>query len=95
MEKLYYTAPSDEIFNEVKEKCIEIWRGCDNTYDYVMKKICDIENLENIQDNVMSIIAMFDHFNMMKLAEKLSPEARRAIRERMISGGNSEEYTPF
>ena len=48
MEKLYYTAPSDEIFNEVKEKCIEIWKGYDDTYGYATDKIDGIENLENI-----------------------------------------------
>ena len=95
MEKLYYTPPSDEIFNEVKEKCIEIWRGYDDTYGYATKKIDSIKNLENIQDNVMFMIARFDHLNMIKLLEKLSPEAKEAIRERMISGGNNEEYTPF
>jgi hypothetical protein len=32
---------------------------------------------------------------MASLAEKLSPETRQAIRERMIDGGNEEWMIPF
>lgn len=31
-EDLYYVAPSDDIFLEVKEKAIDIWRTYDDTY---------------------------------------------------------------
>jgi hypothetical protein len=30
--ELYYTPMSDDIFNEVKEKAIDIWKTYDNTY---------------------------------------------------------------
>ena len=95
MPKLYYIPPSEEIFNEVKAKCIEIWRGYDDTYGYATEKIDEIKDLQNIQDNVMFIVAQFDHINMEKLANLLSDEARTALRERMMSGGNSPEYIPF
>ena len=35
MKKLYYTPPSEECFNELKQKAIEIWQSYDNTYGYV------------------------------------------------------------
>lgn len=95
MSKLYYTAPSDEVFNEVKEKAIQVWRGYDDKFGYATEKINRIEGMQNIQDNVMFIVAMFDGNNQQKLAELLSDEAKKAIRERMIDGGNRPEYIPF
>jgi len=95
MTKLYYTAPNDEIFEEVREKAIEIWNTYDNTYGYASEKIDRIKDIKNISDNLMFMVAMFDHINMAKLAEKLSPEARQAIRERMIDGGNALKNIPF
>ena len=98
MTKLYYEAPSDEVFEEVKKASMELWA---EEYPeatspfYAKEKISEIENLGNIQDNVMSIIARFDSGNMAKLADKLSQEARLAIRERMIDGGNPEYSIPF
>lgn len=95
MEKLYYTPPSDKIFNEVKDACIKIWLEYDDTFGYATEKINSIKDLPNIQDNVMSMIARFDPINLGKLANKLSEEARTALRDRMIDGGNPPEYVPF
>lgn len=91
--KLYYTAPSDSVFEEVKEKAMEIW----GTYDdpYKTDKQNRIKDIGNVKDNVMYIVAMFDHINQRKLAQELSVEARLAIRERMIDGGASEYLNPF
>jgi len=95
MENLYYTAPSEEIFKEVKEAAIEIWGSYDDQFGYATEKIERIQDLENISDNVMYIVAMFDLPNQNKLADKLSPEAKLALRERMIAGGNDESLIPF
>jgi len=95
MKDVYYEAPTDEQFEEVKAKCIEIWNTYDDTYGYATEKIDRVKNMENIQDNVMSIIAMFDPNNMTKLSILLSSETRKAISDRMISGGNPPEYNPF
>lgn len=93
MQRLYYTAPSEEIFNEVKEKAIIIWgRYASN---YASEKISYITPLENIQDNVMTIIGMFDEHNQERLANMLSNETREAIRIRMIDGSMPEEYIYF
>ncbi len=43
----------------------------------------------------MYITAMFDIFNQEKLAEKINPETRKAVRDRMIDGGNEPEYIKF
>ena len=93
--KLYYTPPTDEQFNELKEKAIEIWSPMGDEPSYAEEKIGRIKNIQNVQDNFMYMVAMFDQNNQRKLAEKLSPETRKAVRERMIDGGNPEYLIPF
>lgn len=93
--KLYYTAPPDNQFNELKEKAIEVWQDYDNEYGYVDEKVGRIKDIKNISDNFMYMVAMFDTENQRKLADKLSPETRQAVRERMIDGGNPPEYIVF
>ena len=83
MTKLYYTPPTDKQFNELKEKAIEIWLGYDDTYGYASEKINAIKDIKNIQDNFMYMVAMFDIHNQAKLAWLLSPEARKAVIERL------------
>ena len=95
MSKLYYTPPTDEQFNELKEKAIEIWSGYDNEYGYVTEKIDRIKDVNNVGDNFLYIVAMFDQFNQERLAEKLSDETRIAIRERMRDGGYPEYLIAF
>ncbi len=91
MTKLYYTPPSDEIFNEVKEKCKELWKEVDtdnDEYDYATEKINRIKDIKNVDDNFMYMIAMFDYINIQKLSKKLSAEAKQAIYERLLSVDN-------
>ena len=98
MSKLYYTAPSDEIFEEVKKASMDLWteRYPEETSPFYAKEKTDrIKDWQNVGDNVMSLVAMFDSYNMELLAEKLGVEAREAIRERMIDGGNQEYTIPF
>ena len=93
--KLYYTAPSDEMFDELKAKAMEVWQGYDNEYGYATEKIDRIKDIGNVKDNFMYMVSMFDQDNQRKLAEKLSPDTRRAVRDRMIDGGNPEDLIPF
>jgi len=95
MPKLYYTPPADKEFNELKEKAIEIWNTYSNEFGYVDEKVGRIKDIKNIKDNFMYMVAMFDMNNQLKLAEKLSEETRKEVRERMIDGGNSPEYILF
>jgi len=95
MKDVYYEAPTDEQFEEVKAKCIQIWNTYDNTYGYATEKIDRIKNMKNIKDNVMFMIAMFDMNNMTTLSILLSPETRKAISDRFVAGGNPPAYNPF
>jgi len=95
MTKLYYTAPTDEQFEELKEKAIEIWTPMGDEPSYAQGKINQIKDLQNIRDNFMYMVAMFDNNNQCKLALLLSEDTRKAVRDRMIDGGQPIEYIMF
>lgn len=84
MSELYYTAPRDNQFEEVKEKAIEIWKTYDDSYGYSSGKINQIKDLKNIRDNFMFIVSMFDCENQRKLFNKLSIETASEISKRII-----------
>ena len=95
---LYYTPLSDKCFNELKEKATELWKEIDtdnDKYGYASEKINRINDIKNVSDNFMYIVAMFDYKNQAKLAEKISAETRQAVRDRMIDGGQPNKLNPF
>jgi len=96
--QLYYTAPSDKLFNEIKEAAMELWKEVDtdnDKYGYATEKINRIKDIANVSDNFMFIVAMFDVGNQAKLANKLSEETKKEVRIRMIDGGSSPKYIMF
>ena len=98
MSKLYYTAPQDSIFEEVKQRAIELWteRYPESTSPfYAKEKIDRIKYLANISDNLMYIVAMFDDTNRHFLSLMLTVESREAIRLRMVDGGMPAFMCPF
>jgi len=95
MTKLYYTPPTDEQFNELKEKAIEIWSTMGDEPSYSQGKIGRIKDIENVGDNFMYMVAMFDQNNQKKLSEKLENETRGAVAERIKDGGSPDYYNVF
>ena len=98
MSELYYTAPSDEQFNELKERAMELWvTGYpeETSPHYAKEKVARIKDITNVSDNFMYIVAMFDIHNQRKLANLLGDDTRQSVRERMIDGGQPEEYVVF
>lgn len=94
--RLYYTPPPDEQFEELRSSAISLWKELnDNKFGYVTKKVNSIKDIGNIEDNFMYIIAMFDHFNQIELASRLSEETKISVRNRMIDGGTKLEYIYF
>jgi len=96
--KLYYTAPSDEIFEEVKQASMDLWteRYPEATSPfYAKEKVDRIKDWGNVGDNLMSLVAMFDSENQQLLSMRLSDPAREAIRERMVDGGQPLAYIFF
>ena len=98
MTRLYYEPPLNALFDEVKIKAMELWHEVDtynDAFGYASGKCDRIRDIANIEDNFMYIVAMFDDGNQRKLADKLSTNARLAIRHRMIDGGNPTHLIPF
>lgn len=87
--KRYYQTPHKALFDEVKRESIKIWKTYDDTYGYASQKIQQVESIENISDNIMSIIAMFDSKNIQKLAQALSKETKEDIVKRLLSVNNA------
>lgn len=90
----YYEAPSDEIFEEVRQKAMKLWEVVDTDGDrfgYATEKKNRIKDIGNVEDNLMYIVAMFDINNQRKLSQVLSAEAKVAISERLESV-NAPEY---
>ena len=89
---LYYTAPSDESFEDMKQAAIEVWKTYSDEFGYASSKIDRIKDIKNIRANFMYIFAMFDMNNQRKVASKLSAKTTYDLYERLIAGGNSEDF---
>lgn len=93
--KLYYQAPAIELFDDVRENAIKIWQSYDNTYGYADEKINQIVDMQNVGDNFMYIVAMFDYNNQEQLASMLKEETKKAIHDRIMDGGGFDvTFTP-
>ncbi len=78
-QKTYYTAPPQEIFEEIKRIAIGIWGKYDDTYGYATEKINAIKDLENVSDNAWYMVAMFDGNNQSKMLSMASPKTKMMI----------------
>lgn len=93
--RIYYTPPPNGCFNELKKEAIKLWKTHDNTYGYVDEKVERIERIQNVSDNFMYIVAMFDNNHHTKLAQLLTEDTRKEIRVRMVDGGMPSYLIPF
>jgi len=75
----YYIPMTDEAFEDIKQNAIRLWETYDNEFGYVDDKVARIKDIENIGDNAMYIIAMFDNFNIIKLFRMLKTETQRQL----------------
>lgn len=83
MQELYYIPPTDDVFNEVRDKAIKIRNNYDEMSWYATDQVDRIKDLINIRDNMMYIVSMFDIINRGNLLDSLSDKARQAIIDRM------------
>ena len=95
MPKLYYTPPTDEQFEELKKAAIQLWSTMGSEPSYSKEKIDRIRDIANVGDNFMYMVAMFDIYNQRTLAYAISPETRKAVSDRMVDGGQPDEFNPF
>ena len=77
----YYDAPSQEIFDDIKENAIKIWNTYSDKFGYRSEKINRIKNIKNIEDNAWYIAAMFDSNNQAKLINMIQPETAEMLKQ--------------
>jgi hypothetical protein len=77
----YNDTPSDELFNELKQAAIEIWKTYDDEFGYATEKIDQVNSLSNFKDNWGTFVGMFDIHNQRKLYDAVSPEAQALVDE--------------
>lgn len=70
---------SNELFDELQTKAVEIWQTYDDTHGYASEKIERVNSIRNVQDNYGVFIGMFDHVNQRKLYDSVSDEAKALI----------------
>ena len=83
-EKLYYTAPPRAAFQDMKAACISLWCTYDDTFGYVSEKLSRIQDLENVSDNFMMMLAMFDPKNQDKIIASISPATKAEVIARLL-----------
>ena len=92
MTNLYYKAPDQECFDNMKSAATKVWSAMDNTYGYVDEKTARVKDIANVGDNFMYMLAMFDQDNQAKVVALLTPETQEAVRERLLDYGNDASY---
>lgn len=80
----YYTSPSDEIFEDIKQAAIKVWGTFDDTFKYATGKIDRIKDIGNVKDNYAYMVAMFDYGNKFKLFEYLERQDSHDLVLRLI-----------
>jgi hypothetical protein len=91
----FYEKFSEETFNDIKKCSIEIWETYSDDGGYKTDKIKAVQKIENIADNGIFIIGMFDFYNQVKLAKKLKESSKSEIYEKLISVNNFFESEIF
>lgn len=84
MSKLYYTAPSEQVFQDLKLAVLSVWNSKSNDGGYRDEKIAKIKEIENIRDNFMTLLGMFDIQNQRQAIEKCSEATKQEIAVRLF-----------
>jgi hypothetical protein len=86
MENKYYEEFPQELFEELKSLCIDMWKIIHT--DYAESKVLQLQSIDNIRDNGMYMLSMFDLGNLMALRLKMSEELKIEVKERLESVGS-------
>lgn len=77
----YDEAPTQKIFDQIRQAAIDIWTTYDDTHDYASEKIAQVNELLNYRDNWYTMVGMFDRYNQTKLLNKGYVEAALKVLE--------------
>lgn len=67
--------PTDEVFEDLKQASIKVWKKYDNTYGYVDEKLDRIETIKNYADNWWTFLGMMDTSNQIRCLSFLEKQA--------------------
>jgi divalent metal cation (Fe/Co/Zn/Cd) transporter len=79
-DKLYYQAPSPEIYTEVRNVCAGIWMLYQDN-----EKADQVRLRKNIKDNFMYCVAELDEDQQICLFNNISEKAKKEISDRVKS----------
>lgn len=79
LEHPWEITPSEEIFNEIVEACVEVWHTYDDTHGYRTEKLERVRSTKNYKDNVMGLIRMFHPVMRYRIVTRLSKQAQEYI----------------
>lgn len=89
----YYDAPPQDAFEDMKAAAMVVWSHYDEPYR--SEKMNAIKDIQNVEDNFMYILAMFDMHNQRAVGELINEDTKREARERLIAGGAVSFLMPF
>ena len=81
MQDNYYKRVTEKAFKDIKQNCIKIWQSYNDEFGYSTDKINRVKDVNNIKDNGLHLIAMFDVLNIQKLLSMLKPETVEELEE--------------
>jgi len=81
----YYLPPTDDVFQDIKESALKIWKTYDDQYGYATAKCGRITDLRNFRDNAAYIVAMFDTSNQCKLLSLVKLEETKHYIRRLLA----------
>ena len=75
-----YSTPSEEVFNNIKEKCINTWNDMTGANPaYIKAKLDRINNIRNVEADVMFMLAMFHPLLRNHVIQQLSEKSKEYI----------------
>lgn len=91
MSKLYYTAPSETVFDEIRVACLMIWSKYQEPTQlgYMREKFERVLKTKNIADNYMFLIAMFDMHNQALFAKQLTSSTLNMLIDALVEVDNN------
>lgn len=90
-EKLYYTAPEDYIFEELKQEVISLRIEIDPEFHH--EKTTALERIQNVRDNFMYIFGTLDMRNQLKIFKRISKKCQEEINKRLPTNYWEESFS--
>jgi len=92
--KLYYTPPSNKVFEDLRTQSISLLETISDGY-YKKEKLGIVKEATNTEGVFMLLVSMFDLRNQKVLSSMVTDETSLEIRDRMIDGQTNKMFINF